>query len=923
MVSFLEKKRRVMESRLLQQVQTSDEPVLEIYRQFIEGETYRIQREHRQGAEGRIIAHARSQMMEVLLKQLWTEAIAPWQNSQKKGVSLALVTLGGFGRCELNPFSDVDIMFLHDSTKFSKATELQTGIEGMLYLLWDMGLKIGHATRNIAEACALANDDLTSKTAFLDVRCIAGDEKLFQQFKKEFWERCVKNREEEYVAWRMEDQTKRHAQQGGSVFMQEPHIKQGCGGLRDYHNLLWLSYFLKQLPNTEALAKEGFLTKEEQRPLERAYDFLMRTRNELHFLSGRLNDKMTLPIQGKVAAGLGYNQRPPVRRVEVFMRDYYQAAKTIFFLTNATARRLAESVGRRKKWWSLHSFYETPTRATRVENFTVRGKEIYCEADQVFSENPLQLINVFLLAQQRNLILSDDLLRRLKQEAPRLARRLTYAKAAHQILFEIFSHKGQVARILRWMHQCELLGKLFPEFDPLTCLVQHEFFHRYSADEHTLMCIEQLDNLMNIEALVGVEPYQKLFKKIEEPVILYLALLLHDTGKAQYSKDHSEISALNAVRVARRMKLSPEALRTLAFLTDHHLTMSQTAQRKNLEDHETIAEFAQIVETEERLDYLMLLTYADGRDTTGGVGWSDWKEGLIWQLYENTKLLLSGSPEFEKKWKEKLRQLRQQIVSSLPRSVAAVEVEIHLTCLPQRYAQIIPERLITMHISAIHRFLQLQQQETGMLKPILLWNALPERGHSEMICVTWDRQNLFSRIAGALSVAELNILSADIFTRDDSIAVDTFRVCTERHEAVTEVRDQAKVAEVLEEALRGETFDFEPFLQKIRNKRWLGHWIGDEFPTKLRIDNTVSKDYTLLEIQTPDRPALLHDLVTNISQEGIEISFSRIETEKGAAIDTFHLVDFYKRKIHDKKMLERLRERVSACTSLKQEQKLD
>ncbi|MEZ5405191.1 MAG: [protein-PII] uridylyltransferase [Verrucomicrobiia bacterium] len=658
MSSFWDKKQRVMQERLFRQLKADPTHPLDVYRQFVQGENRRIQRAHQQGAEGRATAHEKSLVMEILLKQLWTEAFSPLESSKKNRPPLALMALGGFGRNELNPFSDVDVMFLHDFNRLSKEKEIQISIEHILYMLWDMGLKVGHATRTITETCEIANENLQSKTALLDFRCIAGDEKLCQNFNKQFFAKCITGREEEYVAWRLEDQMLRHEQQGGSVFMQEPHIKQGCGGLRDYHHLLWVSHFLKGFQSTDDLVRANFLTKEEHKPLERAYDFLMRTRNELHFLSGRLNDKMTLPIQSQVATGLGYDQRPPIRRVEAFMRDYYRAAQTIFFLTNASARRLAESVGKRKKWWSFRAFSHTRTRTERVEGFTIRGNEILCESEKLFQDEPIKMVKVFLIAQQRNLALSDDLLRLIRRKVPRLGRRLAYTRSVHEMLFEILSHKGQVGRILRLMHQCELLGKLVPEFAPLTCLVQHEFFHRYSADEHTLMCIEQLDALMNMEQLKGVEPYQKLLKSIEDPMVLYLALVLHDTGKSQLNKDHSEVSALNAVRVAKRMKLSPDRLRTLAFLTDHHLTLSEIAQRRNIEELETIVDFSKIVETEERLDYLMLLTYADGRGTTGGVGWSDWKEGLIWQLYENTKAQLSGSPEFEKRWQEKAAQLR-------------------------------------------------------------------------------------------------------------------------------------------------------------------------------------------------------------------------------------------------------------------------
>jgi len=639
----------------------------------------------------------------------------------------------------------------------------------------------------------------------------------------------------------------------------------------------------------------------------------------MHFMAGRENNQLSLSLQGRVATGLGYEERPPVRRVEAFMRDYYQAAQAIHFLTNAATWKMAQLSKNRKQFWMLRFLPSMPGgRKKHVDDFAIKNGEITSENRNVFNEDPIWLIKVFLVAQREELAMSYDLLRLVRRHLPLLTRQFIQTKAVTEIFSEIFTAKGRVAKTARLMHQTGVLGKVIPEFEPLTCLVQHEFFHRYSADEHTLMCIEHLDHLVRFEgtapSVQGFVRYQAIMKSIEHPLWLYLAMLLHDAGKSMDTDDHSEMSALMAVKVAKRMKLPSEAMKMLTFLADHHLTMSHTAQRRNVDDEETIREFAGVVETPSRLDHLMLVSYADGRGTTGGESWSDWKETLMWHLYDRTRLLLEGSPEFEKKASQRIEEMQERIVAKLPKSVPKSEVFIHFKCLPPRYSQMNQEQEITKHIVAVHEFLKCQAElGTDPLKPVILWVHYQERGHSELVVVTWDRSQLVSRVTGALAVAGLNILSAGIFTRSDHIVVDAFRICTDRNEAVTDVRDQKLFAETLEKSLSGDTFDFGAQLKKLLAKRPVNRTGADGFPTKLVLDNSSLQNNTLCEIQTPDRPGLLHELVTCLTREDLQITFARIETEKGAAIDTFYLSDIQGRKIMDDAALQKLKKEVLQC----------
>jgi [protein-PII] uridylyltransferase len=912
--AYLQREFAVLDARLERRAGSPPEELQSAYQHFLRAAGSRLRRDHEEGGSGRLVAKGRGQMQDMFLRHLWSRAVES-NHGEKLPVS-TLIALGGYGRGELNPFSDVDVMFLHAPTSQEEEKRLHKGVEGILYVLWDLGFKVGHSTRNIAQAITAGNEDLQTKTSMIECRRIAGDTELFEDFQKQFEKRCIVGQEKEYVQWRVADQSSRHEKHGGSVFLQEPHIKEGCGGLRDYHNLCWLGYVWKRARRISDLAEEGILARSEARELERAFDFIMRVRTALHHVSERANDQLALSIQLKVATNLGYEERPPVRRVESFMRDYYMAARDIWFYTNAATRRIADSSLAKRRSLFPRLFRPKSEAAVALEGFVLRHGEIGFENKNVFNEDPLRLVRVFQLCQQHHATLTHDLQRLIRRRLDLLERSMLYSVACRELVLAILSHKGEVARVLRLMHETGVLGRVFPEFAPLTCLVQHEFFHRYSADEHTLVCLEQLDALVSSEPVPRLERYQLLLRNIERPAILFLAMLLHDTGKAESKGDHAELSALHSVRVARRLKLSPEDLRTLAFLADHHLTLSHTAQRRNIDDMETIHEFARVVETQHRLDKLMLVTFADGRGTTGGEGWSDWKEALVWQLYERTKLVLAQGPEFVRLAGERNAAVRQRILEAVPRAISEEDVNTHLDNLPQRYLLACSESDILRHIKTIYQFLKQQMDPaTNPLLPVLAWEHYPDRGHSELLVVTWDRKELFARIAGSISAAGLNILSADIFTRTDNIALDTFRIATDRGAFISDQRDIALVGRTLNRSLTENDFDIEEILAKLRSqKKNRDPWHGQGFPTTLVIDSTSLPNYTLVEVQTPDRPGLLHDLVVAITAEGAQIMFSRIETEKGAAIDTFYIANAKGKKITDDQALTSLKTRVLGIT---------
>ena len=495
----------------------------------------------------------------------------------------------------------------------------------------------------MAELVAQANDDLRTKTSLLEARYLCGDEGLFAEFEKIFLNRCVHGHEKEFLEWRVADQADRHSKAGNTVFLQEPNVKNGCGGLRDYQNLIWLGRVKRGLRNTQEFVDAGLLTASERKQLDRAYDQLLRIRTELHYQQKRSGDILTLRLQGQIADSFGYKHRTILRRIEAFMRDYYHHASLLFNLGNMLGRRLCGNPRNTKPRWAFLPF--AAKHREEIDGFLLEHGELEAISPGTFADEPVRLVRVFLIAQQHNADLGAELKMRLRRRLNMVNRAFIYQTTVRDALLAIFSRKGQVGHALRTMHELGFLGRLFPEFGPLTCLVQHEFFHRYTADEHTLVCIEMLDRIIDAKA-PPFSKYKPLFQQVTRPHILYLAMLLHDSGRADNGPRHAEASAANAVRVARRMKITGTDLSTLVFLVDHHLTMSEIARRKNLENEETIIEFARVVETQERLDMLMLLTFADTQGTGAARSYSDWKDLLLWQLYHRTSRALSGIKEF-------------------------------------------------------------------------------------------------------------------------------------------------------------------------------------------------------------------------------------------------------------------------------------
>ncbi len=909
----LNKIRNRAESALGNSLQGSHSDRVKCYQDFLKIENRRLLSLHRTGAQGIEIARGRAAIMDILLHYIFSSASHSASVTSKDTIpslEMSLVAMGGYGRGELNPYSDVDLLFLLPNARGPELARSNAAVEQVLYVLWDLGLKVGYAARTIGECVKQASKDMQSVTALLEARLLDGSESVFLAFQETLHKNCIHGHFYEYLAYRLNDQSQRHAKYGNTVFVQEPNVKNGCGGLRDLQSLFWITQFKSNISTLEELQHAGLLVQIEVGRLRRAYDYLMRVRNELHYANGRAVDEIVLSAQPKIAEALGYHQKDVLRRVEIFMRDYYRHARDIFVLTEALTEGFADETefnhGRLSRWSRFFSFAKVPEKLGK--GLSIRQGRIECEKNTSFPSDAYDLIQIFRTAQIRGAKISAGLQGLIRSHLHLINRNFLYSKRTREIFFAILHSKGEVGRILRAMHECGFLDEYIPEFGRLDCLVQHEFYHRYTADEHTLVAIEKLDELLYITSGAAAR-YRRIFQQLESPHLLYLAILLHDTGKAVATSRHTDASAECAQQVARRFCLDPESHRTLLWLVDHHMTMSNLSQRRDLEDPTTIEDFLKIVGNRKHLDMLYLLTFVDGQ-AVGSSSWNEWRQSLLWQIYARTAHAISTSNVEYANFETQREHLRMVIVPHLPRSITSDEVEAHFIHMPRRYWLRVKENELFWHFEILHAFFEkLIQIDEENVSFVVRWQHFPNRGYSEVVVCSWNRHGLFAKIAGSFAAAHINILSADIYTRSDNLALDIFQVCDLEHRAIQEEAQMHKMVHMLTQSL-SEKLDI-PFGDVIRQEyesmRMMPHQDEERFPTTIIFNNEDSTDYTILEIQTPDRLGLLYYILQMLTECGLDIGLAKINTEKGAAMDVFYLHDKDGQKITDKERLESIK----------------
>jgi [protein-PII] uridylyltransferase len=768
----------------------------------------------------------------------------------------------------------------------------------------------------------IGNQDMQTKTSLIEARLITGDSRLFAKLQKVVQAKCVDPYVEDYIQARLKDQASRRSRFGDSPTMQEPNIKNGCGGLRDFQNLCWMTLFKYKTGSLKELEDNDFISSSEAKQLERAYDFLLRVRNELHYQTSRAIDALTKSYQPAVAGKLGFPDRSLRKRLEAFMKQYYIHSRNIYIITREVEDRLAllPKTGTLPALTNLirRPFARVMKKEQPVDGFQVVGGKIQAISKRVFRDQPRRLMRVFLQSQQRGLPIHPDTTQAIRNQLRLVDRKFLADEHVRETFLEILNQPGSVASIMRIMHEVGLLGKYLPEFGKMTCRVQHEFYHQYTADEHTLMCLQKLDEIVRSEGHDLYGKYQEIIREVKRPFVLYLAMLLHDAGKSESTGGHAAAGGKLAAKVSRRLKLDGATTHSLRLLIEQHLTMAHISQRRDLGDPAEVSSFAHTIQNQENLRMLTLHTFADSMATSDKL-WNGFKNSLLWELHNKTREELQGGTGFIKAEAKKKELLAQLVKSELPKSIHEEELQAHFHSLPERYYQIYQVPVIARDIELVHRFMvhQFSDQHHGGLEAFVSWQNNPDRGYTSARICSWDRPGVFTSISGAIAASGMNILGAQVFTRSDNIVLDDFYI-TESGGGLVGRQKREAFEEMLNKALTKGEIDFPAVLKKSNPKRSLTQTElleEKEIWFKIQFDNRSSKNRTVIEIQVEDRPSLLYHISKTLTECKLNILLAKIVTDMGGAVDSFYVTEQDGKKITSPQRKKHIEKRLRKALS--------
>lgn len=871
---------------------------LPAYKRYVELENVMLERMHRKGESGLKVCQARAAMIDVVVENLFLAALDLYTTEHGAlPCKMAILATGGYGRRELNPHSDVDLMFLYPlkagGKAFKKFQELVT--EEILYPLWDLGLKVGHASRNAKEVIDECGKEIQSKNAILESRVICGSEPLYKSMRSHFEEFVRSENSKVYIQERLENELARHAKSGNTIYLQEPDIKNGVGGLRDYQNILWMAHIKYGFRSFRDLVKAKLMRDDEREAMVEAYDFLLRTRTELHMQNRRPTDKLDLEQQPNIAQHLNYPQEDIFERVESFMKDYYTAARTIYQSSEILKERMAleastGSKGRISFREALRAHQHLPVK--KVEGFQLHEKVLSTDNPSVFQDDPVRLIRIFRLAQQFGAKLDSDLRFLITRSITLIDHSIINSASAAKSFCSILRSPGEVYPILMQMHEMGVLGRYLPEFGELTCMVQHEYYHRYTADAHVLRTIRHLDRVLSKHD-DEYGRYEKELRKNDDPLLLYLILLLHDIGKAEGVKNHDVAGVRIAQPILNRFNIGREQQEQILFIIRNHLEMARFWQRFDLDDPKTAASFAEFIEDPQKLRFLYVHTYCDARGTAPTL-WNSYKDAMHRTLYVRTLEQFEDDEIIEQKRKDLISMLHQQILEKKIGGISEEEIEAHFSLLPERYFINTDQQDVELHLRMVNNLLtQIQTANSmGTLTPIIHWHDDIDLSMTVVNVVTWDRAGLFYKLAGALTLAGVNIVSTKAITRKDHISIDTFYIIDPDGGVVSDKKAREIFEKRLDEALIQEK-ELMPAINEreakiaaqLKNKDML----PAPFPPSVDVYHELSLKQTIIEVQASDRIGLLYRISRLITKMGFDIGFARIATERGVAMDTFYI----------------------------------
>ncbi len=821
-----------------------------------------------------------------LLYDFTTERLYPKPNATTSE-RLTLIAVGGYGRGEMAPFSDVDIGFL---TPWKQTAWSEQVIETMLYALWDLGLKIGHSSRSLDEMVRQARGDMTIRTALLEARYVWGDTDLYDEASRRFKAEVQAGTARQFIADKLAERNERHRKMGDSRYVVEPNIKEGKGGLRDLHTLFWMGKYAYNVRSVAELVEAGLLTRIEYRQFHRAENFLWAVRCHLHSIAGRAEDRLTFDVQREIAERMRYADRASASRVERFMRHYFLQAKTVGDLTGVFMAHLDESFAARGRRFGLPLLRRSPRN---LNGFVLDRGRLALPADDWFARDPVRLIEIFALADKHGLEVHPMAMRVAARDA-KLADDIRTDPRANALFLDVLTSPRDPEPPLRSMNEAGVFGRFVPDFGRVVAQMQFDMYHHYTVDEHSIRAIGLLARIERGELAEDHPLAAVILKRIVSRRVLYVAVLLHDIAKGR-GGDHSVLGAEVAQRLCPRLGMSAAETETVAWLVRCHLLMSATAFKRDLSDFKTILDFAEIVQSPERLRLLLALTVVDIRAVGPGV-WNSWKRQLLTDLYEGAEEVLRLG---HKQRGRTERVLTKQTTLATTLGWSEDKFKALVARLPEPYWVAEPDDVLARNARLI--------DDAGDAQLSIEAQVYPDRGATLVTLYAADHPGLFYRAAGAIHVAGGNIIDARIHTTRDGMALDNFLV----QDPFGRPFDRPEQLERLKTAIEDSLANRGKLAERLRAKP-LPRPRADAFeiaPVVL-IDNQASNRFTVIEVNARDGPALLNRLALALFQSKVTIHSAHVATYGERAVDTFYLTDLLGDKINSTQRLRSIERRL-------------
>lgn len=841
-------------------------------------------------SSGRMVANATAFLVDQIVRLSYDFTLGylyPLANPSA-GERISLIAVGGYGRGDMAPHSDVDIGFL---TPFKRTSWAEQVIEAQLYTLWDLGLKVGHSSRTLDEMLRAAKDDLTIRTALLEMRFIWGDRALYDEANARFTAEIVAGNSRAFVADKLTERDERHKRMGDSRYVVEPNVKEGKGGLRDLHTLFWIGKFIHRVRTVPELVDAGLLTARELRQFSRAENFLLAVRCHLHIIAGRAEDRLTFDFQREIAERMNFKARPGTSAVERFMKLYFIHAKSVGDLTGTFLAHLDDQMAQRGRRY-------LPTlrrRPGKMNGFVLERGRISLPNEHFFQEDPVRLIEIFALADKYGLEIHPQAMRQARLDAKLIdAKAVRKIPRANALFLDVLTSPRDPETVLRWMNEAAVFGRFIPDFGRVVAQMQFDMYHHYTVDEHTIQAIGLLSDIEG-ERLKDDHPLSTaIMAQIRSRRTLYVAVLLHDIAKGR-GGDHSVLGAELALRVCPRLGLTDAETETVSWLVRHHLLMSATAFKRDLADFKTILDFAQVVQSPERLRLLLVLTVVDIRAVGPGV-WNSWKRQLLSTLYDAAEEVLRLGH------KQRGREARISAKKEDARALLAME-EAEFSNIAKRLPESywIAEPIEVIAANLIH----IQNSQGAPLHIA----AVPDedRGATLVMVLATDHAGLFYRIAGGIHLAGGNIIDARIHTTRDGLALDNFLV----QDPLGRPFDEASQIERLIRAIQDALANKQKLLPKLE-ARALPRMRADAFAVapNVIIDNKASNRFTVIEVNAQDRPALLNQLAYALFQSKVTVHSAHVATYGERAVDTFYVTDLIGDKIDSASRVKSIEKRL-------------